>query len=130
MIRAYVASLVALAVSAQVSAGQSQFADFSMTGLTDTGDAAVLQFYPAPSEGGTLTILGDRTHVQPRTVPLRYRLMPEKNSVDGDPRVQVTFPDQQSLTIMCDPLSDNCRSEGFITESGVTFALLWHIKRR
>jgi hypothetical protein len=130
MIRACLASLAALAVSVQVWAGQAPIVAFSMTGLTDTGDAAVLKFDPAPSEGGTLTILGDRTHIQPRTVPLSYRLIPVKTSVDGDPRVQITFSDKKSLIIMCDPLSDNCRSDGFITESGVTFALLWHIKRR
>jgi hypothetical protein len=101
-----------------------------MTGLTDTGDAAVLNFDPSPSADGTLTILGDRTLAKPRTVIISYRVLPVKTSVEGDPRVQITFPDKQSLTIMCDPLSDNCRSDGFITESGVTFALLWRISRR
>jgi hypothetical protein len=101
-----------------------------MTGLTDTGDTAVLKLDPAPSANSTLTILGDRTHTPPRTVPVGYRLLPVKSSIEGDPRVQISFSDMHSLTIICDPLSDNCRSDGFVTESGVTFALLWHIDRR
>ena len=130
MIRACLASLTAFALTSQVLAAQPLLPDFLMTGLTDTGDTAVLKFAPAPSASGKLTILGDHTHAQLRTVAFSYRLLPVKSGVEGDPRVQITFSDKRSLTIMCDPLSDNCRSDGFITESGVTFALLWHITRR
>jgi hypothetical protein len=100
-----------------------------MTGLTDAGDTAVLRFDSAPSQTGQLTIIGGQTHLAIKTLPLKYRLLPKDAKVLGDPQVQITFADKQSLTIFCDPLSNNCRSEDLITEDGVTFALLWHIDR-
>lgn len=95
-----------------------------MMGMTNTGDTALLKFDSPSSPNGMLVILRNRIHEHRVTVPFSYRLCPVKASVDGDPRVQITFPEKQSLVITCDPLSDNCRSDTFITESGVTFALV------
>lgn len=103
---------------------------FAMAGLAETGDTVTLRFNPAPSTEGLMTILGNRTGTNPKSVDFTYRLIPKTVARVGDPRVQITFPDKQSLTIFCDPLSNNCRSEGFVTEGGVTFALPWHIEHR
>jgi hypothetical protein len=35
--------------------------------------------------------------------------------------LKTTFADEQSLIILCDSVSDNCGSEGFVSENGVTF---------
>jgi hypothetical protein len=102
---------------------------FSMTGLTHEGDTAVLRFDPAPSATGKLVILGDRTHSGSRTMAFSYRILPLTPHAPGNPTVEMTFGDKQSLTIFCDPLSDNCRSTDFVTEDGITFSLLWRIER-
>jgi hypothetical protein len=120
--------LLAAAISSAALAGQP-VGPFSFTGLADNGDTAVLRFDPSPATSGQLVVLGDRTHENSKTFPVTYRVLPHDSKSEGNPRVQITFPDKQSLTIFCDPLSNNCRSEGFITEGGVTFALLWHIER-
>ena len=102
---------------------------FTMTGLTQSGDTAELRFDPVSSAAGKLVILGDRSNTKPQTIAFSYQFVPGTPGATGVPTVQITFADKQSLTIFCDPLSDNCRSTDFITEDGTTFALLWRIAR-
>lgn len=102
---------------------------FSMTGLTQSGDTAVLHFDPVAAAAGKLVILGDRSNTKQQTIAFSYRFVPGTPGAKGDPTVEITFADKQSLTIFCDPLSDNCRSTDFITEDGTTFALVWRIAR-
>ncbi|CAB3759866.1 hypothetical protein [Paraburkholderia solisilvae] len=120
--------IFATAISFVALAGQPTGL-FSFTGLADNGDTAVLRFDPSPATTGRLFVVDDRTHQNSKTFPVTYRVLPRDSKSEGNPRVEITFPDKQSLTIFCDPLSSNCRSDGFVTEGGITFALLWHIDR-
>ncbi|WP_207005202.1 hypothetical protein [Trinickia mobilis] len=99
-----------------------------MTGENQMGDTVELRFDPAPSHAGTLVILGDRTKTPPKSVAFVYEV-PDKQPAGANATVNITFGDKQTLSITCDPLADNCRSAGYVTEGGSTFSILWKIAR-
>jgi hypothetical protein len=101
----------------------------SMTGSADSGDTVELRFDSPPSKTATLLIKGDRTGSAPKTVPCTYELEPIQKGALESPIVKITFNDKQTMTIACDPLSDNCHADGYPTVGGTSFSVLWHITR-
>ena len=99
-----------------------------MTGENQMADTAELRFDPAPAHTGTLVVLGDRTKTPRRTYSFVYDV-PDRQPAGTDPIVNLTFADKQTLSISCDPLSNNCNSAGYLTEGGSTFSILWKIAR-
>jgi len=99
-----------------------------MTGENQMGDTAELRFEAAPSHTGTLVILGDRSKTPRKSVAFVYDV-PDKQPAGSDPTVNITFSDKQTLSISCDPLADNCKSAGYVTEGGSTFSILWKMAR-
>jgi hypothetical protein len=102
-------------------------ATFSLSGVADTGDAVELRF--APSSSATLVIKGNRTGAAPRSIPCSYEIEPVARGALENPVVRITFGDKQSMTIACDPLSDNCHADRYPTVSGTSFSMLWRIQR-
>ncbi|CAG9241457.1 hypothetical protein [Paraburkholderia caribensis] len=106
-------------------------APVSMTGSADSGDSVELRFDGPPSKTATLLIKGDRTGTAPKTIPCTYELEPEpiqKGALES-PIIKITFIDKQTMTIACDPLSDNCHADSYPTVGGASFSMLWHIVR-
>ncbi|MFP3644397.1 hypothetical protein [Paraburkholderia sp. SIMBA_054] len=101
----------------------------SMTGSADSGDTVELRFDSPPSKTATLLIKGDRTGSAPKTVPCTYELEPIQKGALESPVVKITFNDKQTMTIACDPLSDNCHADGYPMVGGTSFSVLWHITR-
>ena len=99
-----------------------------MTGEDQMGDTTELRFNAAPSHTGTLVILGDRSKTPQKSVAFVYDV-PDKQPAGTGPTVDITFGDKQTLSISCDPLADNCKSAGYVTEGGSTFSILWKIAR-
>jgi hypothetical protein len=99
-----------------------------MTGENQMGDTAELRFDAAPAHTGTLVLLGNKTKTPPQTYHFIYDI-PDAPSAKTDASVNLTFADNQTLSISCDPLADNCRSAGYVTEGGSTFSILWKIAR-
>jgi hypothetical protein len=100
-----------------------------MTGMTQMADTAELRFDPAPADTGTLVILGDHTKTPQQTYRFIYDVPPEKRGA-VDPPVNIAFSDKQKLTILCDTLSDICRSTGYVTEGAATFSMSWRVTQR
>jgi hypothetical protein len=100
----------------------------SMTGSADSGDTVELRFDSPPSKTATLLIKGDRTG-SPKTVPCTYELEPIQKGALESPIVKITFNHNQTITIACDPLSDNCHADSYPTIGGTSFSVLWHITR-
>jgi len=100
-----------------------------MTGVTQMADTAELRFDPAPADTGTLVIVGDHSKKPERTYHFVY-------DVPDAPRgavyraVNIAFNNKQKLTILCDPLSGNCRSTGYVTEGAATFSMSWKVTQR
>jgi hypothetical protein len=101
----------------------------SMTGIADSGDTVELRFDSPPSKAATLLIKGDRTGSAPKTIPCKYELEPIQKSALESPIVKITFNDRQTMTIACDPLSDNCHADSYPTVGGTSFSIRWHITR-
>jgi hypothetical protein len=99
-----------------------------MTGEDQMGNTAELRFDAAPSHTGTLVILGDRTKTPQKSVSFVYEVL-DKQPAGAGPTVDITFGDKQTLSISCDPIADNCKSAGYVTEGGSTFSILWKIAR-
>ncbi len=105
-------------------------APFSMTGVSDRGDTVELRFDAPDRQTARLLIKGDRTGTSAKTVPFSYEIEPvQKSGTLDNPVVKLTFADKQTMTIACDPLSDNCHADGYPTVSGTTFSMLWRIQR-
>ncbi|WP_241024124.1 hypothetical protein [Burkholderia sp. Ac-20365] len=120
------AALFALPLSAIAA---QPIAPISMTGVTDTGDTAELRFDATPSNAATLLIKGDRTGSPPRSFPVSYTFEPIQKGALNNPIVKITFNDKQTMTIACDPLSDNCHADSYPTVGGISFSILWRITR-
>ncbi|AUT60253.1 hypothetical protein [Paraburkholderia terrae] len=101
----------------------------SMTGSADSGDTVELRFDSPPSKTATLLIKGDRTGSAQKTVPCTYELEPTQKGALENPIVKITFNGKQTMTIACDPLSDNCHADSYPTVGGTSFSVLWHITR-
>ncbi|BCF98040.1 hypothetical protein PPGU19_026090 [Paraburkholderia sp. PGU19] len=101
----------------------------SMRGSADSGDTVELRFDSPPSKTATLLIKGDRTGSAPKTVSCTYELEPIQKGALESPIVKITFNDRQTMTIACDPLSDNCHADSYPTVGGTSFSMLWHITR-
>ncbi|GJH02928.1 hypothetical protein [Paraburkholderia terrae] len=104
-------------------------APVSMTGSADSGDSIELRFDAPPSKAATLLIKGDRTGTAPKTIPCTYELEPIQKGALESPIIKITFNDKQTMTIACDPLSDNCHADSYPTVGGASFSVLWHIVR-
>jgi hypothetical protein len=101
----------------------------SMTGSADSGDSVELRFDSPPSKTATLLIKGDRTGTAPKTIPCTYELEPIQKGALESPIVKILFNDRQTMTIACDPLSDNCHADSYPTVGGASFSMLWHMVR-
>ena len=101
----------------------------SMKGSADSGDSVELRFDSPPSKTATLLIKGDRTGTAPKAVPCTYELEPIQKGALESPIVKITFNDRQTMTIACDPLSNNCHADSYPTVGGTSFSVLWHITR-
>ncbi|PTB30347.1 hypothetical protein C9I56_03010 [Paraburkholderia caribensis] len=101
----------------------------SMTGSADSGDTVELRFDGPPSKTATLQIKGDRSGSAPKTIPCTYELEPIQKGALESPIVKITFNDKQTMTIACDPLSNNCHADSYPTVGGTSFSVLWHITR-
>ncbi|WP_240057154.1 hypothetical protein [Paraburkholderia azotifigens] len=117
-----------LASSLSTIAAEST-APFSMTGVADNSDSVELRFDGPSSKSAKLLIKGDRTGFPPKTVPCSYELEPVQRGALESPIVKITFKDKETMTIACDPLSDNCHADRYPTVAGTSFSMLWHIKR-
>ncbi|WP_353552978.1 hypothetical protein [Paraburkholderia terrae] len=100
-----------------------------MTGSADSSDTVELHFDSPPSRTATLLIKGDRTGSLPKTVPCTYEIEPIQKGALESPIVKITFSDRQTMTIACDPLSNNCHADSYPTVGGTSFSVLWHITR-
>ncbi|WP_240057156.1 hypothetical protein [Paraburkholderia azotifigens] len=121
------AALFALPLS---SIAAEPAAPFSMTGFSDRGDTVELRFGARDAQTARLVIKGDRTGTPAKTVPCSYEIEPvQKSGTLDNPVVKITFADKRTMTIACDPLSDNCHADGYPTVSGTTFSMLWRIQR-
>lgn len=100
-----------------------------MTGNADSGDSVELRFDSPPSKTATLLIKGDRTGSAPKTIPCTYELEPIRKGALESPIVKIRFNEKQTMTIACDPLSDNCHADSYPTVGGTSFSVLWHITR-
>jgi hypothetical protein len=100
-----------------------------MQGVTQMADTAELHFDPAPSDKGTLVVLGDHTKTPKQSYPFVYRV-PAAQRGAVDPAVDLDFSGKQTLTILCDPRSDNCMSTGYVTLGATTFSMLWKVTQR
>ena len=100
-----------------------------MTGSADSSDTVELRFDSPPSKTATLLIKGDRTGSPPKTVPCTYELEPIQKGALESPIVKIMFNDRQTMTIACDPLSDNRHADSYPTVGGTSFSMLWHITR-
>jgi len=100
-----------------------------MQGVTQMADTAELHFDPAPKHTGTLVVLGDHTGTPKQSYPFVYSL-PAPQQGMTDPSVTLDFSDKQTLTILCDPFSDNCRSTSYVTEGNTTFSMSWKVTQR
>ncbi|TCG03619.1 hypothetical protein BZM27_47005 [Paraburkholderia steynii] len=100
-----------------------------MTGSADSSDTVELRFDSPPSKTATLLIKGDRTGSAPKTIPCTYELEPGQKGALESPIVKITFNNKQTMTIACDPLSDNCHADSYPTVGGTSFSVLWHITR-
>jgi hypothetical protein len=125
----FLAAIALTGAAARPSLAASGHSRFLMAGLSDSGDTVELHFDAPPSSNGKLVILGNRSGVTPKSVPFSYRMRPPVPRGLADPSVEITFADKQTLAISCDPLSNNCRSAGYVVEGNATFSLLWHIDR-
>jgi hypothetical protein len=121
------AALFALPLS---SIAAEPVASFSMTGVSDRGDTVELRFDAPDARTARLLIKGDRTGTPAKTVPCSYEIEPvQKSGTLDNPVIKIRFADNQTLTIACDPLSDNCHADSYPTVSGTTFSMLWRIQR-
>jgi hypothetical protein len=100
-----------------------------MDGTTQTADTAELRFDPTPSNTGVLIVLGDHSGTARRTYQFVYDV-PEKQPDPTARRVNITFADKTTLSISCDPLSDNCRSLDYVVKGANTFSLMWKIEHK
>lgn len=100
-----------------------------MTGVTQMADTAELHFDPTPADTGTLVIRGDHTKTPEQTYRFVYNVPAEQRGA-VDPAVNINFSDKQTLTILCDPRSDNCMSTGYVTLGATTFSMLWKVTQR
>jgi hypothetical protein len=100
-----------------------------MGGTTQTADTAELRFDPRPSNSGVLIVLGDHSGTTRQTYPFVYDV-PEKQPDPTARRVNITFADKTTLSISCDPLSNNCRSLNYVDKGANTFSLMWKIVQK
>jgi hypothetical protein len=125
----FLAAIALMGTAARPALAANADSRLLMAGLSDSGDTVELHFDASPSTNGKLVILGNRSGVTPKSVPFSYRMLPTAPGGLADPSVEITFADKQTLAISCDPLSNNCRSAGYVVEGNATFSLLWHIDR-
>lgn len=121
-------SAAAMALSVSALAGSFGKA-IVMDGTTQTADTAELRFDPTPSNSGVLIVLGDHSGTARQTYQFVYDV-PEKQPDPTARRVNITFADKTTLSISCDPLSDNCRSLDYVVKGANTFSLLWKIEHK
>jgi hypothetical protein len=123
-----VISFIFLSLSASAFAG-----GFSkpvvMTGVTEMADTVELRFDPAPADTGTLVILGDHSKTPEQKYSFVYDLPISPRGATDQP-VNLNFNDKQKLNILCDTLSDVCRSTDYITEGATTFSISWKVTQR
>ncbi|SIT50167.1 conserved hypothetical protein [Paraburkholderia piptadeniae] len=100
-----------------------------MTGVADNGDTVELHIDSSPSKSATILIKGDRTGFPPKSIACSYELEPIQKGALESPIVKIKFNDRQTMTIACDPLSDNCHADGYPTIGGTSFSILWRINR-
>jgi hypothetical protein len=100
-----------------------------MTGVTQMADTVQLRFDPAPADTGTLVILGDHSKTPEQTYHFVYDLPGAPRGAVDQP-VIIDFSDKQKLNILCDTLSDNCRSTDYITEGSATFSMSWKVTEK
>lgn len=121
-------AVIALSFAASAFAG-GYSRPVVMTGVTQMADTAELRFDPAPADTGTLVVLGDHTKTPQQTYRFVYDVPAvPRNAVN--PPVNIAFSDKQKLTILCDRLSDMCRSTDYVTEGATTFSMSWKVTQR
>ena len=102
----------------------------TLTGITQLGYPAELRFERGAAKTGRLVILGGTSGGAPVEERFTYDVTGDHRQTARGAVVDVHFEDKQSVNITCDPLSDNCRSSGYVTESGATFSIVWTITRK
>lgn len=128
MVGKLVFAVIALSVAGSVFAG-GYAKPVVMTGVTQMADTAELLFDPAPADTGKLVVLGDHTNTPQQTYRFVYNV-PAAAPNAVNPPVNIAFSDKQTLTILCDRLSDICRSTGYVTEGSATFSMSWKVLQR
>jgi hypothetical protein len=100
-----------------------------MTGYADNGDRVELRFDAAPSHDAHLVVVGNRTGAPPKSFDLSYELV--DTSADGleSPVVKLSLPGGETLTIACDPRSDDCHADGYPALGPYSFSNLWAVER-
>jgi hypothetical protein len=100
-----------------------------LTGQTQMADTVELRFDPAPADTGTLVVLGDRSKTPAQSYRFVYDVPPLSRGISNQP-VNIDFADKRTLNILCDTLSDNCRSTDYVTEGSATFSMSWKVIQR
>jgi hypothetical protein len=126
---AKIAVCAALMLFSLTAIASNRASDLVLRGVTDSGDTAELRFGHEPSQEGTLMLLGDKTQTPQRVYPFSY-LTSGKRHETQTKTINIVFQDRQQLTLLCDTLSDNCRSLEYVTEGGNTFSIVWQVVRR
>jgi hypothetical protein len=128
MVGKLVFAVIALSVAGSVFAG-GYSRPVVMTGETQMADTAELRFDPAPADTGSLVVLGDHTNTPQQTYRFVYNV-PAVSPNAVNPPVNISFTDKQTLTILCDRLSDICRSTNYVTVGNTTFSMSWKVTQR
>lgn len=123
-----VVSFILVALSASAFAGGYP-QPVVMTGMTQMADTAELRFDPAPADTGTLVIFDSRSKAPAQTYRFVYDVPPILHDQTDQP-VHIDFVDKQKLDILCDTLSDNCRSTDYVAEGSATFSMSWKVVQR
>jgi hypothetical protein len=100
-----------------------------LTGVTQMADTVELRFDPAPADTGTLVVLGNQSKTPPKSYRFVYDLPPISRGTTDQP-VNIAFSDSNKLSLLCDTLSDICRSTDYVTEGSATFSMSWKVIQR
>jgi hypothetical protein len=100
-----------------------------LSGETQMADTVELHFDPAPADTGKLVVLGDRSKTPVQTFRFVYDAPAFAHGATDQP-VNIDFADKRQLNILCDTLSDICRSTDYVTEGSATFSMSWKVIQR
>jgi hypothetical protein len=127
MVRRVLAAVVALSLMSANAFASGYARPTVMTSETQLGDNVELRFDPTPANTGALVVVDKTSHAVSLKRAFSYDVKGGKLTAAQGSTVDLHFADGQTLTIACDPLSENCSSSDFLTEGSDTFSISWVI---